>query len=116
MRQTSDVHERVLAELFASAGVEADYAALDEERKVELLLAELAQPRLLYSPYTDYSDETNSELAILRAAQRDPQPLRRARDPQLHHLAHRDRVRPAGSAAAAKGNRPAAPRRAASST
>ncbi|MGZ8294283.1 MAG: phosphoenolpyruvate carboxylase [Telluria sp.] len=69
MRQTSDVHERVLAELFASAQVEAGYAALDEDAKVTLLLAELAQPRLLYSPYTDYSDETNSELEILRAAQ-----------------------------------------------
>ena len=68
MRQTSDVHQRVLAELFASALVEKDYAALDEARKVELLLAELAQPRLLYSPYTAYSEETNSELAILRAA------------------------------------------------
>ncbi|MDB5910159.1 MAG: phosphoenolpyruvate carboxylase, partial [Massilia sp.] len=68
MRQSSDVHERVLAELFASAAVEQDYAALPEERKIALLLAELGQPRLLYSPYSDYSDETNSELAILRAA------------------------------------------------
>ena len=68
MRQTSDVHERVLAELFAGAGVESDYAKLDEAQKVQLLLAELAQPRLLTSPYTSYSDETTSELAILRAA------------------------------------------------
>ncbi|WP_159695612.1 phosphoenolpyruvate carboxylase [Massilia sp. 9I] len=68
MRQSSDVHERVLAELFARAGSEADYAALSEERKVQLLLSELAQPRPLYSPYESYSDETNSELAILRAA------------------------------------------------
>jgi phosphoenolpyruvate carboxylase len=68
MRQTSDVHQRVLAELFASAAVEANYADLPEERKVALLLAELGQPRLLYSPYTRYSDETNGELAILRAA------------------------------------------------
>jgi phosphoenolpyruvate carboxylase len=68
MRQTSDVHERVLAELFASAAVEANYAQLDEAAKVRLLLAELAQPRLLYSPYTSYSDETNSELTILRTA------------------------------------------------
>ena len=68
MRQTSDVHERVLAELFAKGALEADYAGLDEERKVALLLAELAQPRLLYSPYIDYSEETGSELAILRAA------------------------------------------------
>ncbi|MBC7686482.1 MAG: phosphoenolpyruvate carboxylase, partial [Bdellovibrionales bacterium] len=68
MRQTSDVHERVLAELFASAGVQADYAALSEEAKVALLLAELSQPRLLYSPYAEYSPEADGELSILRAA------------------------------------------------
>ena len=68
MRQTSDVHERVLAELFEKGGVEADYAALSEDDKVTLLLAELAQPRLLYTPYERYSDETESELAIVRAA------------------------------------------------
>ncbi|MFC5473855.1 phosphoenolpyruvate carboxylase [Paraherbaspirillum soli] len=68
MRQSSDVHERVLAELFAQAQVEPAYASLTEEKKIELLLAELAKPRLLYSPYIDYSDETDSELAILRAA------------------------------------------------
>jgi phosphoenolpyruvate carboxylase len=68
MRQTSDVHERVLAELFARAGVEPSYGSIGEAQKVELLLAELAQPRLLFSPYTAYSDETNSELEILRAA------------------------------------------------
>jgi phosphoenolpyruvate carboxylase len=68
MRQTSDVHERVLAELFAKSGVEADYAALSEAQKEALLLAELAQPRLLHSPYTIYCDETDSELTILRAA------------------------------------------------
>jgi len=68
MRQTSDVHQRVLADLFAHSGVAPDYAALPEEEKETLLLAELAQPRLLYSPYITYSDETNSELAILRAA------------------------------------------------
>jgi phosphoenolpyruvate carboxylase len=68
MRQSSDVHERVLAELFARAGVEAAYAALDEAAKVKLLLAELAQPRLLYTPYEEYSDETKSELQVLRCA------------------------------------------------
>ena len=67
MRQSSDVHERVLAELFASAGVEAHYSALPEDGKVALLLAELAQPRLLYSPYAEYSAEADGELSILRA-------------------------------------------------
>src|SRR5471030_3171996 len=68
MRQSSDVHERVLAELFGQAGAQADYAALDEDAKVALLLSELAQPRLLYSPYIGYSAETDSELGVLRAA------------------------------------------------
>jgi phosphoenolpyruvate carboxylase len=68
MRQSSDVHERVLAELFEQAQVEADYAALSEDGKVKLLLSELAQPRLLYSPFQAYSDEAQSELAIVRAA------------------------------------------------
>ncbi|RBA23910.1 phosphoenolpyruvate carboxylase [Herminiimonas fonticola] len=69
MRQSSDVHERVLGELFNRAQVESAYASLPEDKKIELLLAELNEPRLLYSPYIDYSDETNSELAILRTAQ-----------------------------------------------
>jgi phosphoenolpyruvate carboxylase len=68
MRQTSDIHERVLAELFAKGGAAPAYADLDEDAKEALLLAELAQPRLLYSPYATYSEETTSELAILRAA------------------------------------------------
>ena len=104
MRQSSDIHERVLSELFAGAQVEASYANLNEEQKIALLLAELSKPRLLYSPYLDYSEETNSELTILRAARE----LWRTRHPQLHHLAHRNRVRFAGSIVAAKRNRFAA--------
>ncbi|HYD81428.1 MAG TPA: phosphoenolpyruvate carboxylase [Paucimonas sp.] len=68
MRQSSDVHERVLSELFARAKVEPDYAGLSEQQKVDLLLSELDRPRLLYSPYVDYSAETKSELMILRVA------------------------------------------------
>lgn len=68
MRQSSDVHERVLTELFAHAKVEHCYADLPEEKKVSLLLSELGKPQLLYSPYLTYSDEASSELSILRAA------------------------------------------------
>ncbi|MGH8808696.1 MAG: phosphoenolpyruvate carboxylase, partial [Noviherbaspirillum sp.] len=68
MRQSSDVHERVLAELFSRANVEQNYAALPEQQKVELLLAELDKPRLLHSPYLSYSAGTESELTILRTA------------------------------------------------
>jgi phosphoenolpyruvate carboxylase len=68
MRQSSDVHERVIAELFHVAGLSEDYAQLSEEQKIALLSAELAQPRLLRSPYVSYSDETVSELGVLKAA------------------------------------------------
>ena len=68
MRQSSDVHQRVLTELFASAQVEPDYPALSEAQKIALLLSELAQPRLLTSPYQTYLEETTSELEILRTA------------------------------------------------
>ncbi len=68
MRQNSAVHERVVGELLAAAGVCADYAALGEEARIALLREELASPRLLTSPFADYSEETTSELAIVRAA------------------------------------------------
>ena len=68
MRQSSDVHERVLSELFAAAQVEASYSGLSEPQKIQLLLNELAQPRLLTSPYQTYSTETVSELDILCTA------------------------------------------------
>ena len=68
MRQNSDVHERVAAEMLKVAGVEEDYAALDEEARVALLRAELASNRPLGSRYSEYSEETASELAIVQAA------------------------------------------------
>ncbi len=70
LRQNSDVHEAVVAELLARAGVVADYQALSEDERVELLAAELAGPRLLHSPHLGYSDRTTSELAIVQAAAR----------------------------------------------
>jgi len=68
MRQNSAVHERVVAELLQRAGVCDDYAALDEDQRVMLLRHELASPRPLVTPYADYSEETQGELAIVRAA------------------------------------------------
>ncbi|WP_157220371.1 phosphoenolpyruvate carboxylase [Flavisphingomonas formosensis] len=68
MRQNADVHERVVAELLDVAGVESAYLDLDEASRVALLRRELATPRLLSTPFASYSDETLSELAIVRAA------------------------------------------------
>jgi phosphoenolpyruvate carboxylase len=68
LRQNSDVHARVVAELLKVAGVESDYAVLDEAARVALLRRELSSERPLASPYAPYSPETQSELAIVRAA------------------------------------------------
>ena len=67
-RQNSEVHERVVAELFKVAGVQSDYMALDEAARVELLRKELATNRPLGSKVVAYSDETTKELAIVEAA------------------------------------------------
>jgi len=68
LRQNSDVHERVVAELLKLAGACDDYQGLAEPERVRLLEAELSTLRPLGSPLADYSDETLSELAVLRAA------------------------------------------------
>ena len=68
LRQNSDVHERVVAELLKVAEVEQDYRALEEPARVALLRREIAGARPLASPFALYSDETDSELAIVRAA------------------------------------------------
>ncbi|MCW3847124.1 phosphoenolpyruvate carboxylase [Sphingomonas sp. LB-2] len=68
MRQNSAVHERVVAELLSAAGVTENYLKLSEGERVALLRRELESPRPLTSPYAAYSDETASELAIVREA------------------------------------------------
>ena len=68
LRQSSAVHETVVAELLAAAGVVPDYLALTEAARVEVLLEELASPRLLVNRHLDYGAQTDSELAILVTA------------------------------------------------
>ncbi|WP_084135805.1 phosphoenolpyruvate carboxylase [Pollutimonas bauzanensis] len=73
LRQSSDVHERVLTELFKAAevrynGKAVNYSALSEEDRIGLLRQEFQQVRPLVSPWISYSAETEKELAILRAA------------------------------------------------
>ncbi|CAG0976691.1 hypothetical protein RHDC4_01628, partial [Rhodocyclaceae bacterium] len=68
LRQNSDVHARTVHELFEAARPGTDYAGRSEDGRIALLLAELATPRLLASPFVEYSAETMGELAIFRAA------------------------------------------------
>uniref|UniRef100_UPI00158F3CD3 phosphoenolpyruvate carboxylase n=1 Tax=Caballeronia zhejiangensis TaxID=871203 RepID=UPI00158F3CD3 len=72
LRQSSDIHEAVVGELLARAGMVADYALLSEEDKRSVLLKELAEPRPLRLLYPGdsaaYSDLAKSELGVLEAA------------------------------------------------
>ncbi|HEX2884840.1 phosphoenolpyruvate carboxylase [Vineibacter terrae] len=68
LRQNADVHERVIAELLETAGVSAGYRTLPEADRVHLLAAELRNARPLASLHLAYSEETASELAMLRVA------------------------------------------------
>ncbi|TQC42314.1 phosphoenolpyruvate carboxylase [Rhodococcus sp. WS4] len=67
MRQNSDVHETVVAELLAWAGVHDDYASLSEDERVELLSAELSTRRPLTTANAEFSELTTKELAIVQA-------------------------------------------------
>ncbi|OZI23967.1 phosphoenolpyruvate carboxylase [Bordetella genomosp. 9] len=68
LRQSSDKHEAVVAELLATARAHADYAGLDEQGRVELLLRQLDDPRPLRVPGAAYTDLARGELAIFEAA------------------------------------------------
>lgn len=67
IRQSSDVHEAVISELLHKAGYDFDYASFNEEEKIGLLLEELKQPRLLFSPFQQYSELVHKEIGVLEA-------------------------------------------------
>ncbi|ORW92096.1 phosphoenolpyruvate carboxylase [Mycobacterium sp. IEC1808] len=70
MRQNSDVHEEVVAELLAWAGVHPDYASLAEDERVALLAGELATRRPLVGDRAQLSDLARRELGVVAAAAR----------------------------------------------
>ncbi|MBL0122315.1 MAG: phosphoenolpyruvate carboxylase [Betaproteobacteria bacterium] len=68
LRQNSDVHEVVVAELLAKAAVSPNYLQLDEAARVSLLLSELANPRPLRIAGEEYSELAVGELGVFQAA------------------------------------------------
>ena len=68
LRQSSDKHEAVLAELMKVAKIEPDYSALDEPARRALLLRLLNDARPLRVRAARYSDLAQGELAIFEAA------------------------------------------------
>jgi phosphoenolpyruvate carboxylase len=70
LRQSSDKHEEVVAELLATARLEPHYAKLDEPARRALLMRLLCDARPLRVIGAAYSDHTQRELAIFEAAMR----------------------------------------------
>jgi phosphoenolpyruvate carboxylase len=68
LRQSSDKHEEVVAELLAVARLEANYSSLDEQAKRSLLVKLLSDARPLRVLDATYSDHTQGELAIFETA------------------------------------------------
>ncbi|NKI94905.1 phosphoenolpyruvate carboxylase [Rhizobacter sp. SG703] len=68
LRQSSDKHEAVVAELLKTAKIEADYSALDEPARRTLLVTLLNDARPLRVHGAAYSEHSVGELAIFEAA------------------------------------------------
>ncbi len=70
LRQSSDQHETVVAELLSMARICPNYTELAEADKRALLMAQLFDARSLRVQGADYSAHTQSELAIFEMAKR----------------------------------------------
>jgi len=70
LRQSSDMHELVLAELLSVSAIEAGYANLTEMQKRDLLLSLLKDPQPLQVVGHQYSDFAISEIAIFTMAKK----------------------------------------------
>ncbi|HET7793573.1 MAG TPA: phosphoenolpyruvate carboxylase [Rhizobacter sp.] len=68
LRQSSDKHEAVVAELLQVARIEPDYSALDEPARRALLMRLLNDARPLRVRAASYSEHAQSELAIFEIA------------------------------------------------
>ena len=68
LRQSSDKHEAVLAELLLVARLHADYSALSEDQRRVLLMGLLNDARPLRVRAASYSELAVSEIAIFEAA------------------------------------------------
>ena len=84
LRQSSDKHEAVVAELLRVARLEPNYSALDETARRELLLRVLNDARPLRVRAVHYSEHTLGELAIFEAAQQLLQ--RHGREALRHYI------------------------------
>lgn len=64
VRNHSGEHEGAIAEILSRVNMANDYAALEEEEKVQLLTSILEDPRPVLSTYEDYSEKTRKIIDI----------------------------------------------------
>lgn len=84
LRQSSDQHEAVVAELLQTARIEANYSSLGEAPRRELLLRLLNDARPLRVHGAQYSERSVTELAIFEAARESLQ--RFGRESLRHYI------------------------------
>ncbi|HVE54215.1 MAG TPA: phosphoenolpyruvate carboxylase [Ramlibacter sp.] len=91
LRQNSEQHEEVVAELLAAARITPDYRALDEAARQQVLLRLLDDARPLRVLDAQYGELARKELAIFEAAQRL---VRRYGRPAIRHyiISHTEAV------------------------
>ncbi|WP_141505184.1 phosphoenolpyruvate carboxylase [Paenibacillus luteus] len=73
VRQHSQEHENAMAEILAKMNVVADYAALSEKEKTDLLHRLLNDPRPLTSGHLDYTESTRECLNVYHTIYRAQQ-------------------------------------------
>ncbi|MDO3413360.1 phosphoenolpyruvate carboxylase [Saccharibacillus sp. CPCC 101409] len=66
IRQHSQEHEKAMTEILSSMNIADNYAELAEDKKVELLVGLLEDPRPLTTPYQTYSEGTEECLRVYR--------------------------------------------------
>ncbi|MCV2351958.1 phosphoenolpyruvate carboxylase [Paucibacter sp. Y2R2-4] len=84
LRQSSDQHEAVVAELLQTARIEANYSSLGEAPRRELLLRLLNDARPLRVHGAQYSERSVTELAIFEATRESLQ--RFGRESLRHYI------------------------------
>ncbi len=84
LRQSSDQHEAVVAELLQMARIESGYSSLDEAGKRNLLMRLLNDARPLRVHGAQYSERSLTELAIFEAARESLQ--RFGRESLRHYI------------------------------
>lgn len=70
VRQHSKEHEQAMEEVLSKMGIASSYSSLSENEKIATLSEILNDPRLITSPYLDYSESTKECLELFHTIKR----------------------------------------------